>query len=190
MEKETHRCPISRWGLSLLNSQQWEGLCLPWSYCSPLEGSRVGLCIPSLEQFDSPNQAGAHSPFHLPGCPRGCVVPGSLCLLPAQALGLIDIDKYFQSKSWSWMSPAGLLLCFPGGSSAGAVAVAVELCCRAILHDRSWAIYRPAQMLCQRAGAQGTVRINPRLSESGAQLSGYQVGFGLSYSAEPEPLSL
>lgn len=78
------------------------------------------------------------------------------------------------------MSSAGLLLSFPGSSRAGAVAVAVELCCRAILHDRSWAIYGPAQMLCQRAGAQGTVRINPRHSELGAQLSGYQAGFGLS----------
>lgn len=37
-------------GLSLLNSQQWGGLCLPWSYSSPSEGSRAGLCTPSLDR--------------------------------------------------------------------------------------------------------------------------------------------
>lgn len=39
---------------------------------------------------------------------------------------------------------------------APAEVASTSLCCRAILHDRSWAIYGAAQMLCQRAGAQGT----------------------------------
>lgn len=97
-------------------------------------------------------------------------MPGSLCSLPSQALGLIDVDKYFHNKRLEWMSPASLSL--PASSSSSGRGAAL----RAILHDRSWAIYGPAQMLCQRAGAQGTARINLRLSELGAQLSGYRRG--------------
>lgn len=37
-------------GLSLLNSQQWGGVCLPWSYSSPSEVGRAGLCTPSLDR--------------------------------------------------------------------------------------------------------------------------------------------
>lgn len=164
--KETHL-----WGtLSLLDSQQWGELCLPWSYGRPSEGSRAGFCIPSLLRSSlTPKTKPEHILLSIcPASPGGCVVPGSLCSLPSQALGLIEVDKYFQNKKLELDEPCRSPALLPWQQQSGGRGAVLP--CHSARPQLGY-LQASADAVPTCWGSD-TARINLRLSELGARLPG------------------